>query len=94
MHMFVYIDLLQPGPKNEVISVCEPDNAVEEPLKESAAPTDMLQSSEVASSHQLLSHLDLEQPVTASLLLEFASYVQQPHFDICCNVTHQYAYIC
>ena len=85
MHIFVNCDLLQPEPMDEVISVgrgLEPDMAVKEPLKESATPTDMLQSSEVASSHQLLSHLDLEQPVTASLLLEFASYVQQPHFDI------------
>ena len=86
MHIFVYIELLQSGPKEEAISgdhePLEPDMAVEEPLRESAAPTDMLQSSEVASSHQLLSQVDLEQPVTASLLLEVTPCVQQPRFDV------------
>ena len=86
MHIFVYIELLQSGPKEEAISVdhepLEPDMAVEEPLRESATPTDMLQSSEMASSHQPLLQVVLEQPVTDSLLLEVTPCVQQPQFNV------------
>jgi len=84
MHIFVNCDLLQPEPMDEVISVgrgLEPDMAVKEPLKESATPTDMLQSSEVASSHQLLSQVDMEHPVIDCLLLDAAPDVQPSCFD-------------
>ena len=85
MNIFVYIELLQSGPTDEVISVdhepLEPDMAVEEPLKGSATPTDMLQSEMVSSHHPLL-QVVLEQPVTDSLLLEDTPCVQQPCFDV------------
>jgi len=81
IHILFYADLLQSGPKDE-LSSAEPDMAVEEHLKESAAPTDMLQSAEMLPCHQLLSEVDMEQPVTTSVLLEVNPYVQQLCFDV------------
>jgi len=52
------------------------------PLKKFDMPADMLQSAEMGSRHQLLLQVVLEQPVTASLLLEDTPCVQQPCSDV------------
>jgi len=86
INLFVYADLLQSGPKGELSSFdrvsLEPDMVVKEALKESATSPDMLQSLEMAPSHQLHLQSDLEQPVTPNILPEVAFYVQQPHFNV------------
>jgi len=86
MHIFLYIDLLQSGPKDEPIPVdhlvVDPDIAIKEPLEESAMPTLMLQSSDMAPSHQPLSQVDLMQPLSTSILPEVAPYSYQHCFEV------------